>query len=370
MYFLTFNDPFNGVYLSQVIDVCRFLENELGEKTKLISSVSLRNYFKERKQLKNYYPGAIVIPAFPGNDNWKLNIFMLRFVMLFHPKDKVIARGVIATLLALRCKKFSKVCYDARAAVAAEWNEYLYSHSPALALKMEAMEKEALTKSDFRISVSFKLTEYWKEKYQFSNPGAVIIPCTLNSTVLSYSYENAETKRKEMGVKESEILLVFSGSSAGWQSLAELSQYLTPYFKSNKAIKLLLLTKPVADNKLLQSFPDRVIQKWVNQEEVNGFLMAADYGLLHREATVTNIVSSPVKFAEYLAAGLPVLISECVGDYSDFVNTHSCGMRFGSLDWNTIKRPSPDEKLKIQDIAKNYFRKEVYKEEYKRVLNM
>lgn len=60
-------------------------------------------------------------------------------------------------------------------------------------------------------------------------------------------------------------------------------------------------------------------------EQVGAYLMAADLGLLLRENSMTNLVASPVKFAEYLRSGLPVMLTPYVGDFSAFVTSMGCG---------------------------------------------
>ena len=52
MYFLTYNDAPDGIYMSQVIDVCRFWEDTFNEKVQLISIISLRNYSANKKKIK------------------------------------------------------------------------------------------------------------------------------------------------------------------------------------------------------------------------------------------------------------------------------------------------------------------------------
>lgn len=52
-------------------------------------------------------------------------------------------------------------------------------------------------------------------------------------------------------------------------------------------------------------------------EQVASFLMAADVALLLRENTLTNRVASPVKFAEYLRCGVPVIMTHYVGDLAE-----------------------------------------------------
>jgi glycosyltransferase involved in cell wall biosynthesis len=63
----------------------------------------------------------------------------------------------------------------------------------------------------------------------------------------------------------------------------------------------------------------------VPPQEVPRYLAASDVGLLLRDDSIVNRVASPVKFGEYLAAGLPVIITEGLGDYSDAVRTHALG---------------------------------------------
>jgi hypothetical protein len=60
--------------------------------------------------------------------------------------------------------------------------------------------------------------------------------------------------------------------------------------------------------------------------EVARYLTAGDIGLLLRESCPVNQVASPVKFGEYLAAGLPVVISDGIGDYSSLVREERLGV--------------------------------------------
>jgi glycosyltransferase involved in cell wall biosynthesis len=53
-----------------------------------------------------------------------------------------------------------------------------------------------------------------------------------------------------------------------------------------------------------------------------------DLGLLLRDAHPVNRVASPVKFAEYLACGVPVLISPGVGDCPRIVERERVGFVF------------------------------------------
>jgi glycosyltransferase involved in cell wall biosynthesis len=115
-----------------------------------------------------------------------------------------------------------------------------------------------------------------------------------------------------------------------------------------------------------------VKQIWLNADDVPEAIGAADYGLLLREPTITNRVAAPVKFAEYLACGLPVICSECIGDYPDFLKAHGAGIVLGG-DGDKLSALSPIprmEKERIRKLAEMFFSKnaELISSKYRQVL--
>ena len=54
-----------------------------------------------------------------------------------------------------------------------------------------------------------------------------------------------------------------------------------------------------------------------------------DAGLLLRESHPVNRVSSPTKFGEYLAAGVPVIATEGISDFSRWISEHDVGITLG-----------------------------------------
>jgi len=91
----------------------------------------------------------------------------------------------------------------------------------------------------------------------------------------------------------------------------------------------------------------------------------ADYGFLLRERSLANAVAAPTKFAEYLAAGLKVLISPGVGDYSDLVEKHALGH---VIDENRTDLPlaptSLEERERLICFGHDQFCKRRYRENY------
>ena len=375
MIYLTYNDSPSGIYKSQVIDVVNYFNSVQNSKSvKLVAIISLRSFFKNRKKIKQYLPKSLVLPMFPTVGLWKWNILTLFFICLFSSHKKIMARGAFATYMALRIKKMGfikKVIFDARGAYAAELNEYNVVNDKSVVNKIKEIEKQVLLESDFRLAVSNALVNYWRKEYKYNSMNHVVIPCTLNSDFIFEfpSEQKIKENKKELGYNENDIVIVYSGTSAGWQSFELVGDLLLGILETNANVKLLMLTNNIDKNfKIFKEFSERIKTLWVKPDEVKKYLLGADYGILFRENTITNRVASPVKFAEYLSGGLNIIISESIGDFSDFVEKNKCGT-------SQINNWKPEilnysDRIKNHKLAKEYFQKSVYKNEYLKLLEL
>ncbi|PBQ31499.1 hypothetical protein CNR22_06880 [Sphingobacteriaceae bacterium] len=376
MLYLTLLDQFHpGIYSSQVIDVCDHLKKRYKANIRIVAFLSVRELVRSdaRKRLKALSPDALVFPSFPGLQNFELTALFLFFICLFTGQRVVICRNVFCTKMALRVKKWkliTKVVMDGRSAMAAEIGEYDVFPVDYLRKNVADFERFAVTHSDFRIAVSEELVKYWRQHYGYSEQNHVVIPCTLDTKHFSektFSLDHAnEELRAKLGFSESDLVLVYSGSTAPWQSFELLEKILTPLLDSDKRIKVIFLSKENKDNcRLRDKYKDRIVIKWLEHKDVLPHLHCGDYGILVREQSDTNKVASPVKFAEYLYAGLDVLISENLGDFSDFVKTHACGYVLGenSANWPILQKPGLYKKEAAFKLAYEHYRKESAKNE-------
>lgn len=370
-FYLTFNDTPSGIYSSQVIDVVKFIKSEFKINIKLVAFISLRNFLFNRSQIKNELPNSLVLPMFPGVNNWKLNRFLFSLIcFLFKPKT-IIGRSVLATQLALKQKSKSKIIYDGRGAITEEWHEYNVITDSVMLNEIDSLEKECVLKSDFRIAVSNQLIDLWKKKYDYNDLNHVVIPCTLNAIFENNDITSNLIKenKKLLGINENDIVFVYSGSLAGWQSFQLLYDFVKSVLLANNNSKFFFLSDEDENIKKLKvEFKDRIICKKVFPSEVPNYLSIGDFGLLIREKSITNQVASPVKFAEYLACGLQVIISNQLGDYSEFVKVNKCG--FNNIDFNINNFQATLSKEEIKKIALDNFSKKSFNESYKKVIQL
>lgn len=324
IYYLTYNEFNQGVYRGQVIATLTFLRSE-GYDIKLVSLLPIRSFFSNRKWIKKQYKNSVVLPAIPTLSLLKLNLIFLFF--LRGDNIEIIGRGPLATFLAILLRKMRKGCnriiYDGRAAVAEEHREY---GNGIKYEKLFTIEKTVVEQSDYRMSISEELINYWRRKFNYNNNKHVVIPCCAELPMF------LETQQSILAKEHTEfflgkIIIVFSGSTHAWQSYALNCSFLKKIMYANADVNVLFLSH---DNEYINDitshFGDKRVKRlWVPSDKVDSYLRLCDYGLLLRDDNITNKVAAPVKFAEYLSCGLKIIISEGIKDYAKFVDEHGCG---------------------------------------------
>lgn len=339
--YITFNDLYSGIYNSQVIDVLNlYKKNNIN--IKLISFVSIRFYFSEKKEIKTKYNRAIIIPMFFGLRYWTIYRLIL-YVLLYNTKI-VLCRGIFSANLALISKrKKCKIIYDGRGAINAEQIEYGVYNNTGLENKIYNLEKRAVLETDYRISVSNKLLNYWFSEFNYKSKDHVVIPSSCSN-----NYNNKVLNRGDLNISENSILVVFSGSISKWHSYSKMISDFTKILNKNPRVNLLFLSKLNSHITIIKNkFPGRVFDFWVDPKDVFSYLKIADYGYVVREDSITNQVSSPVKIAEYLSCGLKVLISKNLGDYSEMIEKNDLGYIIRNDNTINLVKVNASEKEKI-----------------------
>ncbi len=371
MLYITLLDQFHpGIYSSQVIDVCDYLTKKEKTNIRLVAFLSIKELLRTdaRKKIKALSPNAIVFPAFPGLKYFQLTAIFLFFICLLTGERVAICRNVFCTRMALRIKKIGllkKVVLDGRSSLSAEIEEYDVFPIDYLRQNIRKIESYAVLNSDFRMAVSSKLILDWGEKYNYNSENHIVIPCTLDSKFFDSNKfsitKEVEALKQKLGYSNDDIVAVYSGSTAPWQSFEILEKLFQPFLQNLPNFKILFLSKENKDNlRLKNKYPKQVNIIWLEHKDVLNHLKCCDYGILVREQSTTNYVASPTKFAEYLSAGLNVLISDNLGDFSEFVRENNCGVVLNENDFSAaeLSQTTLDEKERNFNLAYSFFRKE------------
>jgi len=233
--------------------------------------------------------------------------------------------------------------------------------------EFQKIEEYVVKESNFIFCVSRKFKEYLEEIYKISTHKIAVVPSLVDTRSFFFNPEVRARKREELGI-ERRIAFVYNGSTVKWQ----LPEVTVAFFKKIKEMIpeafLLFLTNDVSCARRYFEGMDRrdYLLTSAPHREVPAYLNAADMGILLREKNLVNRVASPIKFGEYLCCGLPVIITQGVGDTEEIIEEHRIGILLDLEDMkieksNMIQLINNIEREKIARIGKEMFSVESYK---------
>jgi glycosyltransferase involved in cell wall biosynthesis len=169
----------------------------------------------------------------------------------------------------------------------------------------------------------------------------VTVPCSVNLQNFQYQLADRERIRQTTGWPAEAIIGIYVGKFGGIyydKEAFELFQQTAEFFGPNFRLLLLTPLEPAGvQTKLLAAGFDlsHVIITKVPFLVVPAYLSAADFAFgLHRPTPYV----SPVKVGEYWASGLPVLLTEGVGDDSDIIKQEGGGAVFNIENIDSVKQ--------------------------------
>jgi glycosyltransferase involved in cell wall biosynthesis len=178
-----------------------------------------------------------------------------------------------------------------------------------------------------RLVVSSRLGSYLTEQYGPSPRGTFVIPCLVDAERFNASMTARAEARGRLGF-EGRVVFLYSGIAAPWQCIPETVAF---FERLRRQIPQALLWVLTPDQDALKPHlsglpPACVRMEYMPHERLAESLAAADFGFLLRKRCLINRVASPVKFLEYLASGVPVVVGPEVGDYSEMVRADRLGV--------------------------------------------
>ena len=230
--------------------------------------------------------------------------------------------------------------------------------------------RSSLAGADAIIAVSGPLRD-WLVDDLGADPRLIrVVPCLASDETFRHDPALREEIRRREGFGDRRVI-VFPGATGKWHYLPETLRVVRALMEADPRVLFLALTPavPAMEAEIaaagVPAARCRVLR--VPHAEVNGWLNAADAGILLRAAHPVNAVAAPTKFAEYVLTGLPVLINPGIGDYSRFVADRDVGVLLDEHDPATYVAPferlmaraeMPGERDRVAAIGRASFAKE------------
>lgn len=273
--------------------------------------------------------------------------------------DLVICRGSMAGAVGLGLNRLTDVPYIVESfephadymAGAGEWQK----NGPKY-LVQKWFEKKIIQTAYRIVTVSENFLEY----ISTVDPDvpAYSCPCAVDTKTFFPSEDRRKASRKKYGLPEGAFAGIYAGKFDGLYCSAEACVPLFEYFLglSEKNYVLILSRLSQAQLQLLNASPfaNRFILDFVGHGEVPEVLNAADFAYCPVKTTDFSRYCSPIKNGEYWATGLPILITEDIGDDSELIEKEKLGVVLRSLSnpealknaYSEIIKLASDPKLK------------------------
>jgi glycosyltransferase involved in cell wall biosynthesis len=157
-----------------------------------------------------------------------------------------------------------------------------------------------------------------------------VIPCCVDAARF------ATADRADLGL-DNRLVYVYTGALGGFYLVEETAQLLAAARTADARTFALVLTQS-APLPMIEALERAGFSRddyrifTAAPEEVPRYLRAADVAISLIRTSFARSASSPTKFAEYLAAGLPVISTAGIGDLDTQIEEHRVGVLLRSFD--------------------------------------
>ena len=348
----------NPIIQSQVLNWLLVLQQN-GVVFDLMCSIPIlyliKNWKKET-ELISYYQNLLqgkiyLVPIIKSSGRYTLLstaikvIFLIFYKIIIHPRKRLIIQtrtrfNRFALSLFKRIFSTTKVIYDMRGAVGAEYLNSLNVNSISeLSDRKHNREYKRLLHdemkmvelSDSTFCVSHNLKQYVLENSPFIPADELyVVPGAADSDLFYYDKQLGSEHREALQISGKTSFVYCGSLKHFWHKSELIFQYASVMLNKNPDMIFICITRQVEYGRQLQNKYGIKNQNFIckyceSPGEINAIYNAADFGILFRDDWETNRVSSPTKLSEYLLAGLPVLLSTNIGDFSDIIEEQGLG---------------------------------------------
>jgi glycosyltransferase involved in cell wall biosynthesis len=310
--YVTWGEWGSGVYASQVIDVVEELRKAVEVDLAVLLSKRARSSVAPVE-------GVHVLDG-PLAGRWPVMSFRLRSrgltrILAARQPSVVHCRGPLATLAAHRSRRGAALIHDYRGLDAAEIEAE--SGASWFTARMGRLERRACEVADTVSVVSAPLGRRVVETYGVDPEKVVVIPTAARVSAFAWDQEASARARETLGLRGPVVAYV--GSAANWQLPSVCVATAACIVAAIDGSFLVFSQDEATFRQLAKHYGipgDRLRIKTVSRDKLHQLLCAADVALLPRAQGAVNDVASPVKYAEYLAAGVPVVTVRGAGPFA------------------------------------------------------
>jgi glycosyltransferase involved in cell wall biosynthesis len=249
--------------------------------------------------------------------------------------ELVHARSHIPATIALRLKRRrgTKMIFDVRGLMADEYVDANHWRKDSVAYRLtKNAETRALKAADGIVTLTQKIWDVIKDWDSLRNRNVVhaVVPCCADLELFRFDAATRTQRRNELGVGD-RFVVVYSGSIDGWYMTEEMCDFFVT-LRAQKPDAFMLWLTPGNRERITGLMNERGISNEdfrilsAPASDVPSYLSAADAGLAFIKPCFSKQASSPTKYGEYLACGLPLIINAGIGDSDPLILQDDAGV--------------------------------------------
>ncbi len=260
-------------------------------------------------------------------------IFYISWLIKKKKIEVIQTRSYIPAIMVWFIKKFFRInfIFDMRGLIP---DEQAYSGNwPKGSLKYKLakyVEKKLILSADSIVVVNESFKDYIQNSILYkTKKNITVIPNCVDVNKFVFNPKQRKNLRLKLGLSD-KLVLVYSGSFAEWHLIDKMINFFIVLKKTSNRAHFLILsyekdkTKTILNNNLIEV--DYTIID-VPPQEMPNYLSIADLAISFIQPTFTKkIACSPIKFAEYLSTGLPVIINGQISGTDEMVKKNNLGV--------------------------------------------
>ena len=295
--------------------------------------------------------------------------------------EKILARGTLAGTMAYKVSKMTNIpfymeSFEPHADYMKETG--VWRKSGIKYKQQKRWELDQINNASGIMTVTDGYTNLLTDQFA-SLRNILTVPCAVDPDKFKFSALDRADIRKQLNINPKKVMGVYLGKFGGlYLDINEL-KFLNDVFRYFEDFGLMILT-PDPEDHVRVSFDsinltdEKIVIRKVLHDDVPKFLSAADFGLSLNKRFPSGKYLSPIKIGEYWANGLPVLMTEGIGDERNFLEKEKGGVIFNENNLtSSLKKlkkilDDPNHRKRIPELARKYRSFETVRKAYEKMI--
>jgi glycosyltransferase involved in cell wall biosynthesis len=196
---------------------------------------------------------------------------------------------------------------------------------------LKRVERRLFRRAEGVVVLTARLAEHLRNEHAFGPKTLVeVVPCCVDEARYASAHATRDAARSELGLPQDAVVVAYSGTLGSWYLEREMAEFFAKIRRESADARCLILSRDKPTTFLRElarlGVPETaVVARAVHPEDMPKMLSAGDIGLSFIKPGFSKLGSSPTKVAEYLAAGLVVVLNSHIGDQRELTeHTDAC----------------------------------------------